>query len=94
MTWLKVLESTNMQTEASMLATGTKTSNTDLEKKNGMTQACIRASIRMQVRRAKENIAGLMATDTLENGVKTCSTEEACSSGMTKGFSLENGKTT
>jgi len=86
MTWLKGLESTNMQTEANMLATGTKISNTDLEKKNGMIQACIRDSIRMQAKRVKESTAGLMAIDTSGSGVRTCSTGEDCSSGMMKGF--------
>jgi hypothetical protein len=94
MIWLKDLAFTNTQTEASTSVTGIKTNNTDLERKSGMTQACTRDFIKMQVRKAKVSTAGQMETATSESGTRICLMAPACSSGMTRDYILGTGKTT
>ena len=92
MIWLKVSEYTSMQMDLNTLDTGTKTNNTDLEKKNGMMEVNIKVFTKMLPKKDKENIAGLMETDMLVNGKIICLTEKDFLFGMTIDFSLENGK--
>ena len=94
MTWLRASVSIGMQTEASMSDIGTKTSSMDLEKRNGTIAPCTKASTKTHQKKVRENTAGQTATDTLVNGHRTCSTEEACSSGMTIACTWVTGKTT
>ena len=68
--WPMALESTGTRTEANMLGTGSKTSNTDLERKSGVMCQCIKDFMLMHKSRVKESTVGLMVTDTLENGVR------------------------
>jgi hypothetical protein len=64
MIWLKDLEYIDMLMEANMLDIGTKTNNTDLERKNGMMEANTKVFIKMLRKKARENIAGQMEIDT------------------------------
>jgi len=93
MIWLRDLGFINMLMAASMWDIGIKISNMGLERKSGMTLVCIKDSIKMLLRKDKENIAGLMEIGILENGAKICSMEEDSLFGMMKDFSLEIGKT-
>jgi hypothetical protein len=90
--WLKALEFTNMLMVASMSATGTKINSTDLVKKNGMTWVCIKDSIRMHLKKDRVNTVGLMATATLESGVRTCWMVRDFSYGTTIDSILETGR--
>ena len=54
--------------------------------------ALTKVSIKMRPKKAKENIAGQMETDTLENGQIICSTVKDSSCGMTIGYFSETGK--
>ena len=72
MIWLKDLVFIDMQMEANMQDTGIKISSMDSEKKNGMMEVNIKAFIKMLQKKDRENIAGLMATDTSENGKIIC----------------------
>lgn len=66
----------------------------DLEKRSGTIAPCTKASTKTHQKKVKENTAGQTATDTLVNGHRTCSMEEACSSGMTIAYTWVTGKTT
>mgnify|MGYP004531714311 CR=1 FL=1 len=70
--WHKVLEYIDMPMVANMSATGTKINSMDLERKNGMMEVNIKASIRMLPKKDKVSTAGLMEIDTLENGGTIC----------------------
>ena len=72
MIWLKDLVFIDMQMEANMQDTGIKISSMDSEKKSGMMEVNIKAFIKMLQKKDRENIAGLMATDTSENGKIIC----------------------
>jgi hypothetical protein len=92
MIWHKGLGFISMRMEASTLDIGTKTNSMDLEKRNGMTRVCIKASTKTPVKKDKENINGLMEIGTSGNGVRICLTEKAFSSGMTIVCILETGR--
>lgn len=94
MIWLKALVFISTQMEANMSVTGIKTNNTDLERKNGMTQVCTKGSTRTLAKRAKVNTSGQMATDISVSGARICSMELVSSSGMMKDSTSETGKTT
>ena len=66
--WLKALVFIIMQTVQNISVIGNKTSNMVLERKNGMTAANTKDSIKLLQKKDKENTAGQMAIDMLENG--------------------------
>jgi hypothetical protein len=92
MIWLKVSVFTSMQMEANMWDTGIKINSTVSEKKSGMIIPNIKDFIKMHQKRVKENTAGLMETDTLENGQIICSTVKDFSCGMMIGYFSETGR--
>ena len=92
--WPRASGSTDMLTVQSMLGIGIRTNSMALGKRSGTIQACIKDSTRTPAKKDKANTTGQMATDTSVNGARTCSTEEACSSGMMIGSSSEIGRTT
>ena len=94
MTWHKVLVSIGTPMAPSMLATGTKTSSTALERRSGMMEVSTRDSTKMHPKRAKVNTAGQMETDSWENGAIICSMVKVFPYGTTIECSSETGKTT
>lgn len=94
MTWLKGSEFINTPTAPNMWDIGTKTNNMASAKKNGMMEVNTKAFIKMPQKKAKVNIAGLMAIDMWVSGKIICSTEEVYSCGTMTDYSSESGKTT
>ena len=82
-----------MLTVANMSAIGIKISSTDLARKSGTMVALTKGSIRMRLKKAKENIAGQMEIDMSANGVKTCLTAKVSSFGMIIDSTWAIGKT-